>query len=133
MEAPEQFHYYSRNLLRVLIGVCAISIVLLAVPYVLLASVNYNSTGQTFMVFNEWLGIVPVVGFLILYAEIVFVMVTDWRGVITLLGVVNTQRMRKGKPASSSPWFVLLYIFFPFFMQPIYLIRTVREQRQGGY
>ena len=58
-------------------------------------------------------------------------MVSDWRGVITLRGAVKTQRWKKGKLVSTKHWYVLLYLFFPYIMLPIYLTRTARDQRQA--
>ena len=59
-------------------------------------------------------------------------MVYDWRGVITLRGAVKSHVMRNGRLVSTSAGFVLLYLFLPEIMLPIYLIRTAIDHRQAA-
>ena len=130
MKTSEQYHYYDKSTLKAMISICVICLFISIVPYVLISSINDTTSGHRFLVFNDWLGILPGVGFLILFAEIIFVMVYDWRGAITLRGAVKTQRLHKGKLVSTIHWYLLLYLCFPYIMLPIYLTRTVRDQRQ---
>ena len=75
------------------------------------------------------LAITSQIGLFILIAELIAVMVYDWRGVISLRGAFKRQTMRKGKLVSTAPGCFLLYLFLPEFMLPIYLIRVVEQPK----
>lgn len=132
MATLDQYRYYDKNLLKALIIGCVIGIPMLIIPYALVAAINDTSSGHHFLVLNDWLGTLSGIGLLILLAEIFCVMVYDWRGAVTLRGALKTQRLRKGKLVSTIHWYVLLYLFFPYIMLPIYLTRTVRDHRQAA-
>ena len=131
MAISEQYHYYDKNTLKALIIGCIIGALLFIVPAIMSAGFN-GTTPETSPSFAySLLEGVSGFGLLILFAELVFVMVSDWSGVITLRGAVKTQRWKKGKLVSTKHWYVLLYLFFPYIMLPIYLTRTARDQRQA--
>jgi RNA polymerase subunit RPABC4/transcription elongation factor Spt4 len=108
---------------------CVIGIPILGIPALLLGDMTGTASGNSSLVQDSWLQGLSEVGLLILIAEIICVMVYDWRGVVTLRGALKTQRLRKGKLVSTIHWYVLLYLCFPYVMLPIYLTRTVRDQR----
>jgi RNA polymerase subunit RPABC4/transcription elongation factor Spt4 len=132
MATSERYRYYNKNMLKALIIGCVISIPILIIPDMLLGSMTSTTSGNSPLFQYSLLGGLSGVGLLILLAEILCVMVYDWRGAITLRGALKTQRLRKGKLVSTIHWYVLLYLFFPYVMLPIYLTRTVRDQRQAA-
>ena len=131
MGTSEQYHYYDRNALKALIIGCVIGSLILIVPAIVSAGFNGTTPESSPSFAYGLLEGVSGFGILILFTELVFVMVSDWRGVITLRGAVKTQRWKKGKLVSTIYWYVLLCLFFPYIMLPIYLTRTVRDQRQA--
>jgi Double zinc ribbon len=132
MAQSNQYRNYSKNIFTVLIIGCVTSLVLFIGPFALIGSINDNASGHSFLVQNDWLGTLSGIGLLILLVEIIGVMVYDWRGVITLRGAVKSHVMRKGKLVSTSAGFVLLYLFLPEIMLPIYLIRAAIDYRQAA-
>ena len=130
MGTSEQYHYYDRNTLKALIIGCVIGSLILIIPAILETGFNGTTPESSPSFAYGLLEGVSGFGILILFTEMIFVMVSDWRGVITLQGAVKTQRWKKGKLVSTIYWYILLYLFFPYIMLPIYLTRTVRNQRQ---
>ncbi len=131
MATPNPFRYYNRNILLALIIGYLVSLLLVIVPYALIGSINDTASGHAFLASSDWLGTLGGIGVLLLIAEAIFVMVYDWRGAVTLRGLAKSQVMRKGQMVNTKPWYVLLYIFFPEIMLPIYLIRTAAGRRQA--
>jgi hypothetical protein len=68
-------------------------------------------------------------GILILVVEMIFIMIRDWWGAMTLRFAANTQWRYRGRRVSAKYWFFVLYVIFPYIMLPIYLFRTVTDQR----
>lgn len=131
MRTPEPFRYYNRTLFLALVIGCIVELVIMIGPFVLIADINDTTSGHAYLVANDWLGSLAGVGMLLLIAEIIFVLIYDWRGAITLRGAVKSQTMRKGKLVSTAPGYVLLYIFFPEIMLPIYLVRTAADMHRA--
>src|SRR5260370_20218828 len=127
----EQYHSYSRSMLTLLNIGCIASLAMLIVPYILIAAINDTTSGHSFLVQSDWLGSLGGIGVIVLLVEVVCVMIFDWRGAVTLRGMVKAQVIHKGKLVSTSPSYVLLYLFFPEIMLPIYLVRTTRDHHQA--
>ncbi len=132
MATPEQYHYYDKNMLKALIIGCVIGALVFIVPTMLGTGISGTTSGNSSPLAYSLLEGLSGFGLFILVAEMIFIMVSDWRGAITLRGALKTQRLRKGKLVSTKHWYFLLYLFFPYIMLPIYLTRTVRDQRQAA-
>lgn len=136
MRTPEPFRYYNRSLLSALVIGCIVELVIIIGPFALIAAINDTTSGHVFLLTNDWLGSLAGVGVLLLLAETIFVLIYDWQGAVTLRGAVKLQTMDKGKLANTALLYVLLYLFFPEIMLPIYLVRTetdlhrAKEQRK---
>ena len=117
---PEQYRYYSRGVLSTLSMICTVGILLFLLVPILLATVARSDL----FAHNSWLHTLSPAGGLLLFSEIVFVMLLDWRGVISLRGAVKTYRVYQGRMVKRHPWLLLLYALFPYVMLPIYLIRA---------
>ena len=127
MAIPVLYRYYNKLLLMILSIGCIVSLALLIVPIAIASSISDATTGQTTATTNATFGVLPSIGLILLFAEVVIVMVYDWRGTITIRGGMKSQTMSKGKMVSTAPGCFLLYLFFPEFMLPIYLIRTALD------
>ena len=116
-------------MLALIIGYIA-GLLLLVIPYALIGDINDTASGHAFLASSDWLGTLGGIGALLLVAETIFVMIYDWRGVVTLRGMARSQIMRKGRMVNTATRYALLYIFFPEIMLPIYLIRAFSGRRQ---
>src|SRR5438132_13460298 len=92
---PTQYRNYSRNMLIAFDCLGVISLLL-------------------FFVFINISSVPSEVGFVLLFGEIIFVMIQDRRGAITLRGASKGYTFHKGQKVSTTGGFVLLYIFFPY-------------------
>ncbi len=119
-----QYRDYSRNMLIALdcLGVFSI---LLFFTFIVISSILNPDSSST--VSNSWAMIPSQVGLVILFGEIIFVMTQDWRGAITVRGASKGYMYHKGKRVSTTATFVALYIFFPYIMLPIYLVRATSD------
>lgn len=111
----------------VLIGICIVCILLFIIPLLLT-----SGSGDTYSA-DTWFSRLSQIGLFTLFGEMVLVMVLDWRGVITLRGASKGYTFHKGQRVSTTGGFVCLYIFFPYIMLPIYLVRTALEYRRTKY
>lgn len=125
-ENAEKYRDYNKRVYLFLVIICIVSWCLLIIPLVI-GSVN-STDGSTIQ--SGPLAIISQIGLFILIAELVSVMVYDWRGVISLRGAFKRQTMHKGKPVSTAPGCFLLYLFLPEIMLPIYLVRVYRDSHK---
>jgi hypothetical protein len=130
MTTRKAFRYYNRNVLLSLIIGYVIGLLLLIIPYALIGALNDNASGHAFLVSTNWLGSLGGIAVLLFIAEAIFVMAYDKAGALTLRGLARSQIMHQGKLVNTAPSYVLLYLFLPEIMLPIYLIRTVMGLRQ---
>lgn len=124
---PVPYRDYSRNMLIALDIIGAISI-LLFFGFIIISGILNPDSSST--VSNSWTMIPSQAGLLLLFGEIIFVMIQDWRGAITLRGASKGYMYRNGRRVSTTGGFMLLYIFFPYIMLPIYLVRTTSDYRR---
>lgn len=123
----EKYRDYNKRVYLFLVIICIVSWLLLVVPLIIGSA---SSTDDT-TIQGGPLAIISQIGLFILIAELVSVMVYDWRGVISLRGSVKRQTMHKGKPVSTAPGFFLLYLFLPEFMLLIYLVRVYNDSHKS--
>ncbi len=117
------FRYYSKKMLLALIAVYVVNILLVIVPIAILGS--FNDTGA-----NNGIEALINTGVLLFIAQAIFVMIYDWRGVVTLRGWTSRRIMKESLLADFKMLYVILYLFFPEIMLPIYLARIVVSRRQ---
>lgn len=121
----EQYRQHDARVLLALSIICIISLLLFIVPFALIFNLNDTPAGHSFLLQTEsWMGTLPGTGILLLLAEAIVVMILDWRGAITLRGMLKKQTMHKGKVVDMGPGRAVLYVFFPEIMVPIYLLRA---------
>ncbi len=128
MATPGQYHYYRKSTLIALIIGCAIGVLLFIIPTMIVVGSN-GTTSSSLSLADSLLFSLSGLGILILVVEMIFVMVRDWRGTMTLRFAATTTYWYKGKRVRAKYWLFPLYIVFPYIMLPIYLIRTVVDQR----
>lgn len=124
MEKVEPYRDYQRTVYMALVIGCLMSLLLFVGPYILIGTINGNDAGHNYLLQNNWLGTLGGVGVFLLIAEAIGVMVYDWRGAVTLRGAIKRQTIPtgyKGKQANTTLVFLLLYVFMPEIMVPIYL------------
>ena len=121
------YRVYNRTTIILLDCLCIIGLVLFFVFIILSSILNPNSSTATI---NSWLLAPSQFGLLLLFGEIIYVMLQDWRGAITLRSSSKGYTFRKGKKVSTTSGFVLLYIFFPYIMLPIYLVRLTSDYQR---
>ncbi|HJT56542.1 MAG TPA: zinc ribbon domain-containing protein [Ktedonobacteraceae bacterium] len=120
MKRPANFRYYSRKKLLALFIGYIVNLLLVIVPLALFAS---GSAGDT-------LNAVLNIGVFLFIVQALFVMAYDWRGAITLRGWTGGRVARESLLADFNILYVILYLFFPEVMLPIYLFRIVAGRRE---
>ncbi|MGZ3610625.1 MAG: hypothetical protein ACXVBU_11245 [Ktedonobacteraceae bacterium] len=128
MAAPGQYRYYGKITLTALVIGCVTGDLLFIIPTMIVIGSNGTTTNSPSLA-DSLLSSIAGLGVLILVVEMVFVMVRDWRGAMTLRFAANTKFWYRGKLVSAKYWFFVLYVVFPYIMLPIYLFRTVMDQR----
>jgi hypothetical protein len=118
MAKSELFRYYSMKLLLVLFVGYFVGLMLAVIPIAISTNGASISAGSF--------------GVIILLAESIFVMAYDWRGAVTVRGTVKKQIVNRGQTVSTAPSYVFLYLLFPEIILPLYLIRTVTNQRSAA-
>ncbi len=130
MPADGQFHSYRKSTLVALMIGCVIGALLFIIPTII-AIGNNGITSDNLSLEDSLLFSLAGYGILILFAEMIFVMVRDWRGTMTLRFAASTavwtDRSRRARRVKY--WCFPLYIIFPYIMLPIYLARVVMDQR----
>lgn len=121
-ENAEQYREYNKYIYLSLVAICIVSLLLAFIPFALVSGDSTGLAGDA-----NPLAAMTSTGLLILIAELIVVMVYDWRGVIRLRGVVKKQTMHKGKFVSTAPGLFLLYLFFPEIILPIYFVYVGRD------
>lgn len=115
-EQNRPYRRYNSIMLLVMVGLCILSLCMLIVPFSLISNLNDTPSGHNFLVHNaNLLGTISAWGVLLLLAESIGVMIVDWRGSISLRGMIR----------QPNTGYVLLYFFFPEIMLPIYALRVV--------
>src|SRR5438445_12386621 len=112
------FRYYSRKMLVALIIGYVANLLLVIVSVALLGNINAAS-GDTRDILNTLINM----GALLFISQAIFVMIYDWRGVVTLRGWTRSRPWRESQLGN-----LTLLLFFVYFclrplMQPIYLLR----------
>lgn len=103
-----------------------IGFLLLLVPTIISGILNPDNSSS---ISNSWAGSPVATGMVLLYAEVITIMVQDWRGAVTVRGAAKGYAFYKGQRVSTTSTYVLLYIIVPYIMLPIYLIRTSLSYR----
>jgi hypothetical protein len=126
MEKLANFRYYNKKTLLALIIAYAANLLLMLVPIAMLGSFSGAGSNHVDEVLNALINI----GILIFIIQVIFVMVYDWSGAVTLRGWTQSRIMRESLLADLKMFYVLLYLFFPEIMLPIYLARIVADRRR---
>ncbi len=126
MEKLANFRYYNKKALLALIITYAVSLLLMIVPIALLG--NFSGAGSNHV--DEVLNALINIGILIFIIQVIFVMIYDWRGAVTLRGWTQSRLMKESLLADFKMFYVILYLFFPEIMLPIYLARVVVGRRR---
>jgi hypothetical protein len=132
MATSGQYHHYGKITLIVLIVSCVIGALLFIIPTIIFVGSGGTST-KNLSLTDILLTSLSGWGFFILFVEMVFIMVRDWRGAMALRFPVTTQWRYRGRLVRAKNWLFVLYVIIPYIMLPIYLIRTVIDQRQSGW
>jgi Double zinc ribbon len=122
----ESYRAYNGIMVFTLISVCVISMAMLIIPFFLIFNLNDTPSGHSFLLHNiNWLSNISAYGLLLLLGEAIFVMILDWRGAVSLRGLVKGQTTQRDKMVNTGPGYALLYIFFPEILVPIYVARIL--------
>ena len=119
------FRFYSRKMLLALIFGYVINSLLVIIPVVLPGNITASENTR------DWLNALVNTGVLLFIAQAIFVMIYDWHGAVTLRGWTNSRAWQESQLANFKPLYVILYLFFPEIMLPIYLIRVASSRRQA--
>ena len=129
MAAHGQFHYYRKSTLVALMIGCAIGDLLFIIPMVIVIGSN-GTTSSSLSLTGSFLYSLAGLGIFILFVEMIFIFVRDWRGAMTLRFAASTEWTYRGRSARRAKyWLFPLYIVFPYILLPIYLMRTVMDHR----
>ncbi len=134
MTENEQYQYYQKSIFMLLVLGCILGLLLFLVPFILIGAINDTVSGHSILFQNNWLGSLAGVGVVLLFIEEVGVMIYDWRGAITLRGAIKGKTIRipyKGKQVGTVPTLVLLYLFLPEIMLPVYLVRVAMDRHRA--
>ncbi len=131
MATHGQYHYYGKITLTALIIGCVTGTLLFIIPMMIELSTNGITSGNSLSLADSLLYSLSGWGILILVVETIFILVRDWRGAMTLRFPATTQWRYRGRRVRGKYWSFPLYVVFPYIMLPIYLIRTVMDQRQA--
>src|SRR3954447_14827634 len=105
MEGLATFRYYSRSKLLVLIIGYIVTSLLVIVPVMLSGNINAAS-GAT----RGWLNALVNIGVFLFIMQVIFVLIYDWRGAITLRGWATSRAWLESQLGSFTLLFVLLYL-----------------------
>jgi hypothetical protein len=126
MAGLAKFRYYGRKRLLALIIGYVVNLVLVILPAL---SGNFNTTATENT--RDWLSAVANIGFLLFIGQAIFVMIYDWYGAVTLRGWTRSRIWQESLVGDFKILYVVLYVFFPEIMLPIYLIRIASGRRQA--
>lgn len=98
-----------------------VSLLLVIVPIALFGS---GSAGDA-------LNAVLNIGVFLFIVQALFVMAYDWRGAITLRGWTSSRAIHESLVADFKILYVILYLFFPEIMLPIYMFRVAAGRREA--
>jgi RNA polymerase subunit RPABC4/transcription elongation factor Spt4 len=112
-------------LLALIIGYVVTSL-LVIIPVALLSNINAAS-GDT----RDMLNTLINMGTLLFIVQAIFVMIYDWRGVVTLRGWTRSRAWQESQLGNFTLLFVLLYLCFPPIMLLIYLFRIGSGRREA--
>jgi hypothetical protein len=131
MSTHGQYHYYGKITLTTLIIGCVTGALLFIIPTMIELSTSGITSGDSLSLRDSLLYSLSGLGILILVVETIYILVCDWRGAMALRFAATTQYWYRGRRVRVKYWFFPLYVVFPYIMLPIYLIRTVMDQRQA--
>ncbi|SRR5258706_2105127 len=120
------FRYYSRKMLLALIIGYVVNLLLVIVPVALLGNITAAS-GDT----RDMLNTLINMGMLLFIMQAIFVLIYDWRGVVTLRGWTRSRAWQESQLGNLTPLFVILYLCFPPIMLLIYLFRIGSGRREA--
>ena len=109
-----------------LIIVYFVTSLLVIVPVMLSGNINAASGAML-----GWLNALVNIGVFLFIMQVIFVLIYDWRGAITLRGWATSRAWLESQLGSFTLLFVLLYLCFPLIMLPIYLLRIVSGRHQA--
>ena len=112
-------------LLALIIGY-VVNLLLVIVPVALLGNITAAS-GDT----RDMLNTLINMGMLLFIMQAIFVLIYDWRGVVTLRGWTRSRAWQESQLGNFTLLYVLLYLFFPEIMLPVYLVRIALGRRQA--
>jgi RNA polymerase subunit RPABC4/transcription elongation factor Spt4 len=120
------FRYYSKKMLLALMLVYVVNLLLVLVPIAVLGSFSDIGVSSVARVLSALVNI----GVLFFIIQAIFVMLYDWSGAMTLRGWTSARIMKDSLLSDFKMLYVVLYLFFPEIMLPIYLARIVVGRRQ---
>lgn len=98
-----------------------VNLLLVIVPIALFGSGNASDTLSA--LFN--------VGIFLFIVQALFVMAYDWPGALTLRGWASSRTIQESLVADFKILYVILYLFFPEIMLPIYMFRVAAGRREA--
>ncbi len=113
-------------LLALMIGYVATSL-LVMIPVVLPGSITATASENT----RNWLNALVNIGVFLFIIQAIFVLIYDWRGAVTLRGWTKSRAWQESQLGNFTLLYVLLYLFFPEIMLPVYLVRIALGRRQA--
>jgi hypothetical protein len=121
------YRYYSRSMLLALMIVYVIASLLVMMPVVLPGSITATASENT----RDWLNALVNIGVFLFIIQAIFVLIYDWRGAVTLRGWTKSRAWQESQLGNFTLLYVLLYLFFPEIMLPVYLVRIALGWRQA--
>jgi|GraSoiStandDraft_54_1057290.scaffolds.fasta_scaffold389762_1 hypothetical protein len=121
------YRYYSRSMLLALMIVYVITSLLVMMPIVLPGSITATASENT----RDWLNALVNIGVFLFIIQAIFVLIYDWHGTVTLRGWTKSRAWQESQLGNFTLLYVLLYLFFPEIMLPVYLVRIALGWRQA--
>ncbi|MGZ3624379.1 MAG: hypothetical protein ACXWPS_22085, partial [Ktedonobacteraceae bacterium] len=131
MAAPGQYHYYGKITLTALVIGCVTGDLLFIIPTMIVIGSNGTTTNSPSLA-DSLLSSIAGLGVLILVVEMVFVMVRDWRGAMTLRFAANTKFWYRGKLVSAKYWFFVLHPHSAEWLTEKRISSKVRKKAEGA-
>ena len=114
-------------MLLALMIVYVITSLLVMMPIVLPGSITATASENT----RDWLNALVNIGVFLFIIQAIFVLIYDWHGTVTLRGWTKSRAWQESQLGNFTLLYVLLYLFFPEIMLPVYLVRIALGWRQA--
>src|SRR5258706_2283576 len=121
------YRYYSRTMLLPLMIGYVVTSLLVMIPVILPGSITATASENT----RNWLNALVNIGVFLFIIQAIFVLIYDWRGAVTLRGWTKSRAWQESQLGNFTLLYVLLYLFFPEIMLPVYLVRIALGRRQA--